>query len=43
VKKSLVVDFEEVTDPELAAKWNVGKVPFRHADFEIIMQPGSAG
>jgi len=43
VKKSLVADFEEVTDPELAAKWNVGTVPFRHADFEIIMQPGSAG
>jgi hypothetical protein len=43
VKRSLVVDFEEVTDPELAAKWNVGKLPFRHADFEIIMQPGSAG
>jgi catechol 1,2-dioxygenase len=41
VKRSLVVDFEEVTDPELAAKWNVGKVPFRHADFEIIMQPGT--
>ena len=39
VKKSLVVDFEEVTDPELAAKWNVGTIPFRHADFEIIMQP----
>jgi hypothetical protein len=19
-------------------KWNVGKVPFRHADFDIIMQ-----
>src|ERR1700722_9597204 len=41
VKKSLVVDFEEVNDPALAEKWNVGKVPFRHADFDIIMQPGS--
>ena len=41
VKKSLVVDFEEVTDEALAAQWNVGKVPFRHADFEIVMQPGS--
>jgi hydroxyquinol 1,2-dioxygenase len=41
VKKSLVVDFEEVNDPTLAEKWNVGRVPFRHADFDIIMQPGS--
>jgi hydroxyquinol 1,2-dioxygenase len=41
VKKSLVVDFTEVTGPEAAAKWHVGKVPFRHADFEIVMQPGS--
>jgi hydroxyquinol 1,2-dioxygenase len=41
VKKSLVVDFTEVTDPEAAAKWHVGKVPFRHADVEIVMQPGS--
>ena len=41
VKKSLVADFEEVNDPDAAAKWNVGGVPFRHADFEIIMQPGS--
>jgi hypothetical protein len=41
VKKSLVVDFEEVDDPALAEKWNVGQVPFRHADFDIIMQPGS--
>jgi len=41
VKKSLVVDFDEVTDPGLAEKWNVGTVPFRHADFDIIMQPGA--
>ena len=41
VKKSLVVDFEEVTDEALAAKWHVGQVPFRHADFDIIMQPSS--
>jgi hydroxyquinol 1,2-dioxygenase len=41
VKKSLVVDFEEVDDPALAEKWHVGKVPFRHADFDIIMQPNS--
>jgi hydroxyquinol 1,2-dioxygenase len=41
VKKSLVVDFEEVTDEALAEKWNVGQVPFRHADFDIIMQPSA--
>jgi catechol 1,2-dioxygenase len=41
VKKSLVEDFEEVTDPALADQWNVPSVPFRHADFDIIMQPGS--
>ena len=38
VKKSLVVDFEEVDDAVLAEKWQA-KVPFRHADFDIIMQP----
>jgi protocatechuate 3,4-dioxygenase beta subunit len=38
VKKSLVVDFTEVTDAEQAKKWNA-PVPFRHADFEIVMQP----
>jgi hydroxyquinol 1,2-dioxygenase len=41
VKKSLVVDFTEVTDPGAAAKWNV-PVPARHADFKIIMQPEPA-
>ena len=41
VKKSLVADFEEVTDPALAEQWKVGKVPFRHADFEIVMQPAT--
>jgi hydroxyquinol 1,2-dioxygenase len=40
VKKSLVVDFEEVGDPALARKWGV-PIPFRHADVEIVMQPGS--
>jgi protocatechuate 3,4-dioxygenase beta subunit len=40
VKKSLVVDFAEVTDAETAAKWDV-PVPSRHADFTIIMQPGA--
>ncbi len=38
VKKSLVADFDEVTDKVLAEKWGV-KVLFRHADFDIIMQP----
>jgi protocatechuate 3,4-dioxygenase beta subunit len=38
VKKSLVADFEEVTDPTAGEKWNV-PVPFRHVDFEIVMQP----
>jgi hydroxyquinol 1,2-dioxygenase len=41
VKKSLVVDFEEVTDEARAAQWDVGKTPFHRADFEVIMQPGS--
>jgi len=40
VKKSLVADFDEVTDPALAERWGV-QVPFRHADFDIIMQPSS--
>jgi hydroxyquinol 1,2-dioxygenase len=38
VKKSLLVDFNEVTDPALAAKWHV-PVPFRQANFEIVLQP----
>jgi hypothetical protein len=36
VKKSLLVDFKEVTDPVLAARWQV-PVPFRHANFEIVL------
>jgi hydroxyquinol 1,2-dioxygenase len=40
VKKSLVEDFAEITDPEIAAKWGV-PVPFRHADFDIVLQPGT--
>jgi len=36
------VDFTEVTDPEAAAKWDV-PVPFRHADFRIVMQPVAGG
>jgi catechol 1,2-dioxygenase len=41
VKKSLVADFDEVTDEAQAASWGVGQVPFRHADFDIVLQPGS--
>jgi hydroxyquinol 1,2-dioxygenase len=40
VKKSLVIDFVPVDDPAEGNKWDV-PVPFRHADFEIIMQPGA--
>ncbi len=40
VKKSLVVDFTEVTAPAQAEKWHV-PTPFRNADFEIVMQPTS--
>jgi hydroxyquinol 1,2-dioxygenase len=40
VKKSLVIDFAEVTDTSLAEKWQIAKVPFRHADVDIVMQPG---
>jgi protocatechuate 3,4-dioxygenase beta subunit len=42
VKKSLVVDFKEVTDTEQAKKWGM-PVPFRHAHFEIVMQPSPGG
>jgi hydroxyquinol 1,2-dioxygenase len=41
VKKSLVADFKEVTDPAESQKWNV-PIPFRHADFEIVMQRQAA-
>jgi hydroxyquinol 1,2-dioxygenase len=40
VKKSLVVDFDLVESEDLAKRFNV-PVPFRHADFEVIMQPAS--
>src|ERR1700761_2544325 len=44
VKKSLVVDFTEVTDADTGTKWGM-RVPFRHADFDVVMQPeaGAAG
>jgi catechol 1,2-dioxygenase len=38
VKKSLVVDFAEVTDADTGTKWGM-QVPFRHADFDIVLQP----
>jgi protocatechuate 3,4-dioxygenase beta subunit len=41
VKKSLVADFDLVEDPERARRWDV-PVPFRHADFEVIMQPAAS-
>jgi len=40
VKKSLVADFTDEDDPAVARQWDV-PVPFRRADFEIIMQPAS--
>jgi catechol 1,2-dioxygenase len=39
VKKSLVTEFVRVGDPAEAARYGVGR-PFRHADFEIVLQPG---
>jgi protocatechuate 3,4-dioxygenase beta subunit len=38
VKKSLVADFTEVTDADTGTKWGM-QVPFRHADFDIVLQP----
>lgn len=38
VKSSLIIDFPEVDDPELAAKFNVSN-PFRHARFDIKLGP----
>lgn len=38
VKSSLVVDFPEVDDPELAAKFGVTN-PFRHARFDVTLAP----
>jgi hydroxyquinol 1,2-dioxygenase len=40
VKKSLITDFVEVSDPAEGEKWHV-PVPFRHADFKVVMQPAS--
>jgi protocatechuate 3,4-dioxygenase beta subunit len=40
VKKSLITDFGEVADPAEAEKYGVA-VPFRHADFNIVLQRAS--
>ena len=39
VKQSLVRDFAEVDDPDEAARYGV-EPPFRHAHFEIVLEPG---
>jgi catechol 1,2-dioxygenase len=39
VKKTLITDFVRVEDPAEAARYGAGS-PFRHADFEIVLQPG---
>jgi catechol 1,2-dioxygenase len=38
VKKTLVADFDPVDDPAEAARYGVTS-PFRHANFEIVLQP----
>jgi hydroxyquinol 1,2-dioxygenase len=38
VKKSLITDFKEVDDPELAARYQVAN-PFRLADVELVLSP----
>jgi hydroxyquinol 1,2-dioxygenase len=38
VKQSLVRDFTEVDDPSEAARYGVDR-PFRHAHFEVVLQP----
>jgi hydroxyquinol 1,2-dioxygenase len=40
VKSSLITDFAEVTDPAEAERYGV-PAPFRHADFEIVLEPES--
>jgi hydroxyquinol 1,2-dioxygenase len=40
VKQSLIRDFEEVDDPERAAAYGV-EPPFRHADFQVVLQPAT--
>jgi hydroxyquinol 1,2-dioxygenase len=38
VKQSLIRDFDEVDDPDRAAAYGV-QAPFRHARFEVVLQP----
>jgi hydroxyquinol 1,2-dioxygenase len=38
VKQSLIRDFDEVDDPDQAAAYGV-RAPFRHARFEVVLQP----
>jgi hydroxyquinol 1,2-dioxygenase len=38
VKQSLIRDFDEVDDPDQAAAYGV-QAPFRHARFEVVLQP----
>ena len=38
VKQSLIRDFDEVDDPDQAAAYGV-QGPFRHARFEVVLQP----
>jgi hydroxyquinol 1,2-dioxygenase len=38
VKKSLITDFKEVDDPELAARYQVSN-PFRLADIQLVLSP----
>jgi hydroxyquinol 1,2-dioxygenase len=38
VKQSLIRDFDEVDDPDQAAAYGV-QIPFRHARFEVVLQP----
>jgi hydroxyquinol 1,2-dioxygenase len=40
VKQSLIRDFEEIDDPERAAAYGV-EPPFRHADFQVVLQPAT--
>ena len=41
VKQSLVRDFATVDDPDKAAAYGV-EAPFRHAEFDVVRQPGPA-
>ncbi|MEQ3552693.1 dioxygenase [Pseudonocardia nematodicida] len=42
VKKSLIVDFDELDDPRAAQRYGVD-VPFRRARYDIVLNPLSAG